>query len=174
MRAGKRNRTFMKSIRAGFLHGCFLLAGHNHCASPNRADQSGRDRASRARLNGNGRFKVHCSNSRRKRDAQRRIHDDRRFARARHTHAARQWQSHFCRNHRRQGSASPAGYQVTLNGNCSLRYLRTQTTPVSLPAVTAPRNPTGTRTCDHHQRRAVHRRCRPHCAISRSMAMSVR
>ena len=43
------------------------------------------------------------------------------------------------------GSASPAGYQITLNGNCSLRYLRTQTAPVSLPAVTAPPQPAGTR-----------------------------
>lgn len=36
------------------------------------------------------------------------------------------------------GSTSPSGYQVTLNGNCSLRYLRTRTTPVSLPTVSAP------------------------------------
>ncbi len=43
------------------------------------------------------------------------------------------------------GSASPAGYQVTLNGSCSLRYLRTRTTPVTLPAVTAPPQPAGTR-----------------------------
>ena len=43
------------------------------------------------------------------------------------------------------GSFSPSGYQVTLNGNCSLHYLRTQTTPVSLPTVSAPPSPTGTR-----------------------------
>ncbi|MBW8863853.1 MAG: cadherin-like domain-containing protein, partial [Verrucomicrobia bacterium] len=43
------------------------------------------------------------------------------------------------------GSTSPSGYQVTLNGSCSLRYLRTRTTPVSLPAVSAPPSPTGTR-----------------------------
>ena len=44
------------------------------------------------------------------------------------------------------GSASPTGYQITLNGNCSLHYLRTRTTPVSLPTVTAPPQPSGTRT----------------------------
>ena len=43
------------------------------------------------------------------------------------------------------GSTSPSGYQVTLNGNCSLRYLRTRTTPVLLPTVPAPSSPTGTR-----------------------------
>ncbi len=43
------------------------------------------------------------------------------------------------------GSTSPTGYQITLNGNCSLRYLRTRTTPVSLPTVSAPPSPTGTR-----------------------------
>jgi VCBS repeat-containing protein len=44
------------------------------------------------------------------------------------------------------GSASPGGYQITFNGNCSLRHLRTRTTPVSLPTVTAPPQPAGTRT----------------------------
>jgi len=44
------------------------------------------------------------------------------------------------------GGATPAGYQITLNGNCSLRYLRTRTTPISLPTVTAPPQPAGTRT----------------------------
>ncbi len=43
------------------------------------------------------------------------------------------------------GGSAPDGYQVTLNGNCSLRYLRTRTTPVFLPTVTAPPQPTGTR-----------------------------
>ena len=43
------------------------------------------------------------------------------------------------------GGTSPTGYQITLNGNCSLRYLRTRTTPVSLPTVTAPPQPAGTR-----------------------------
>jgi len=43
------------------------------------------------------------------------------------------------------GSNSPTGYQVTLNGNCSLHYLRTRTTPVSLPTVNAPPQPAGTR-----------------------------
>jgi hypothetical protein len=43
------------------------------------------------------------------------------------------------------GSTSPSGYQVTLNGNCSLHYLRTRITPVSLPTVSAPPQPTGTR-----------------------------
>ncbi|MGA2853924.1 MAG: Ig-like domain-containing protein, partial [Verrucomicrobiota bacterium] len=43
------------------------------------------------------------------------------------------------------GGTSPTGYQVTLNGNCSLRYLRTRTTPVSLPTVAAPPQPAGTR-----------------------------
>ena len=44
------------------------------------------------------------------------------------------------------GGTSPSGYQITLNGNCSLRYLRTRTTPVSLPTVAAPPQPAGTRT----------------------------
>ena len=43
------------------------------------------------------------------------------------------------------GSASPTGYQVTLNSGCSLRYLRTRTTPISLATVAAPPSPTGTR-----------------------------
>jgi len=43
------------------------------------------------------------------------------------------------------GSASPSGYQITLNSGCSLRYLRTRTTPTTLPAVAAPSAPTGTR-----------------------------
>jgi hypothetical protein len=44
------------------------------------------------------------------------------------------------------GSASPTGYQVTLNGNCSLRYLRTRIAPVTLPTVAAPPSSAGTRT----------------------------
>lgn len=43
------------------------------------------------------------------------------------------------------GSSTPTGYQVTLNGNCSLHYLRTRTTPVSLPTVSTPPQPSGTR-----------------------------
>ena len=43
------------------------------------------------------------------------------------------------------GSPSPTGYQITLNGNCSLNYLRTRINPVSLPTVTAPPQPGGTR-----------------------------
>jgi probable HAF family extracellular repeat protein len=43
------------------------------------------------------------------------------------------------------GSTSPSGYQVILNGNCSLRYLRTRTAPVSLPTVAVPPAPKGTR-----------------------------
>ena len=43
------------------------------------------------------------------------------------------------------GSASPTGYQVMLNGNVTLRYLRTRTTPVTLPTVSAPPSPAGTR-----------------------------
>jgi hypothetical protein len=43
------------------------------------------------------------------------------------------------------GSASPTGYKITLNGGSSLRYLRTRTTPVSLPAVPVPPAPKGTR-----------------------------
>jgi hypothetical protein len=43
------------------------------------------------------------------------------------------------------GSTSPTGYQITLNGNCSLNHLRTRINPVSLPTVTAPPQPTGTR-----------------------------
>ncbi len=44
------------------------------------------------------------------------------------------------------GGTSPAGYQITLNGNCSLNHLRTRINPVSLPTVTAPPQPAGTRT----------------------------
>ena len=43
------------------------------------------------------------------------------------------------------GSASPGGYTVLLNGNCSLNYLRTRTTPVSLPVVPLPPQPGGAR-----------------------------
>jgi hypothetical protein len=43
------------------------------------------------------------------------------------------------------GSTSPTGYQITLNGNCSLNHLRTRINPVSLPAVAAPPQPVGTR-----------------------------
>ena len=43
------------------------------------------------------------------------------------------------------GSVSPSGYCVLLNGNCSLRYLRTRTTPASLPVVPVPPLPAGTR-----------------------------
>lgn len=43
------------------------------------------------------------------------------------------------------GSGTPTGYQVTLNGNCSLHYLRTRTTPATLPTVSAPPQPAGTR-----------------------------
>jgi hypothetical protein len=43
------------------------------------------------------------------------------------------------------GSASPTGYQVTLNGGASLNYLRPRTTPVTLPTVAVPPSPTGTR-----------------------------
>jgi hypothetical protein len=45
------------------------------------------------------------------------------------------------------GSASPSGYTVTLNGNCSLEYLRTRSTPISIPAVAPPPPPAGTRNC---------------------------
>jgi RHS repeat-associated protein len=44
------------------------------------------------------------------------------------------------------GSSTPTGYQVTLNGNCSLHYLRTRTTPVAIPTVSAPPPPGGART----------------------------
>ncbi|HTY87092.1 MAG TPA: M36 family metallopeptidase [Candidatus Acidoferrum sp.] len=43
------------------------------------------------------------------------------------------------------GSALPSGYQVTLNGNCSLKYLRPRTAPIQLPTVAAPPQPVGTR-----------------------------
>jgi len=43
------------------------------------------------------------------------------------------------------GSTSPTGYPITLNSGCSLRYLRTRTTPITLPNVPAPPAPTGTR-----------------------------
>jgi RHS repeat-associated protein len=43
------------------------------------------------------------------------------------------------------GSTSPSGYQVTLNSGCSLNYLRTRTTLASLPTISAPPPPIGTR-----------------------------
>jgi hypothetical protein len=43
------------------------------------------------------------------------------------------------------GGTSPTGHQITLNGNCSLNHLRTRINPVSLPTVTAPPQPVGTR-----------------------------
>jgi hypothetical protein len=43
------------------------------------------------------------------------------------------------------GSTSPTGYQITLNGNCSLNHLRTRINLVTLPTVTAPPQPVGTR-----------------------------
>ncbi len=43
------------------------------------------------------------------------------------------------------GSPQPSGYSVTLNGDSSLRYLRTRINPISMPAVAAPPAPTGTR-----------------------------
>jgi RHS repeat-associated protein len=43
------------------------------------------------------------------------------------------------------GNASPDQYNVILNGNCSLNYLRTRTTPVALPTVTPPPPPSGSR-----------------------------
>jgi hypothetical protein len=43
------------------------------------------------------------------------------------------------------GSATPSNYQVTLNGGSHLGRLRTRTDPVSLPAVTAPSQPAGSR-----------------------------
>ena len=43
------------------------------------------------------------------------------------------------------GSSSPAGYSVSLNGNCSLRYLHTRTAPAALASVSAPAPPAGTR-----------------------------
>ena len=49
------------------------------------------------------------------------------------------------------GNFSPSGYQITFNGTCSLRNLRTRTAPVSLPAVAAPLQPAGTRTVTINQ-----------------------
>ena len=43
------------------------------------------------------------------------------------------------------GGTSPTGYQITLNGNCSLNHLRTRINPVTLPTVAAPPQPAGTR-----------------------------
>jgi hypothetical protein len=43
------------------------------------------------------------------------------------------------------GSASPAGYQVTLNGNASLRHVIRRTDPVTLSQVSTPPPPVGTR-----------------------------
>ncbi len=44
------------------------------------------------------------------------------------------------------GAALPSGYQVTLNGNATLRHVVRRTDPVALPAVDPPPTPTGTRT----------------------------
>ena len=44
------------------------------------------------------------------------------------------------------GSTTPTGWQVRLNGNVNLRYLRTRIDPVALPTVSAPPAPVGTRT----------------------------
>ena len=43
------------------------------------------------------------------------------------------------------GSATPAGYQVTLNGGAALRHVVRRTDPVALPTVGAPASPTGIR-----------------------------
>lgn len=43
------------------------------------------------------------------------------------------------------GSQSPESYPVTLNGSCSLSYVRTRTAPVPLPAVPPPPQPAGSR-----------------------------
>jgi hypothetical protein len=44
------------------------------------------------------------------------------------------------------GSATPTNYQITLNGNATLRNVVRRTNPVSLPAVGAPPGPTGAAT----------------------------
>ena len=49
------------------------------------------------------------------------------------------------------GSSSPSGYQVILDANCTLHYLRTRTTPVTLPTVSRPPSPTGTRSVNVSQ-----------------------
>jgi uncharacterized protein len=43
------------------------------------------------------------------------------------------------------GSATPTGYTITLNGSASLQHIVVHTNPVALPAVSAPPQPTGTR-----------------------------
>lgn len=43
------------------------------------------------------------------------------------------------------GSAAPSNYQITLNGNCSLRHVIRRTNPVDLPTLSAPPMPNGTR-----------------------------
>ena len=43
------------------------------------------------------------------------------------------------------GSVTPTGYTVTINSGSAFNYLRTRTTPTTLPAVSAPPAPTGTR-----------------------------
>jgi len=43
------------------------------------------------------------------------------------------------------GSASPAGYTITLNSGSSIQHIVSRTDPVSLPVVAAPPSPTGTR-----------------------------
>jgi len=44
-----------------------------------------------------------------------------------------------------RGSATPAGYQVTLNGGAALRHVVRRTDPLPLPTVDAPAAPAGTR-----------------------------
>ena len=43
------------------------------------------------------------------------------------------------------GSASPAGYTITLNGGASLRHVVRRTSPVAFPTITPPPLPAGTR-----------------------------
>ncbi|HXC37213.1 MAG TPA: hypothetical protein VNV43_15155, partial [Candidatus Acidoferrales bacterium] len=43
------------------------------------------------------------------------------------------------------GSSSPSNYKIVLDGHCSFNFLRTRTTPVTLPTVSPPPTPVGTR-----------------------------
>ncbi|HEV2331035.1 MAG TPA: LamG-like jellyroll fold domain-containing protein [Verrucomicrobiae bacterium] len=43
------------------------------------------------------------------------------------------------------GSSSPSNYKIILDGHCSFNYLRTRTTPVTLPTVSPPPTPAGKR-----------------------------
>ena len=136
----------MKSIRATVFHGGIFIWLAITTAQAQTAQTNLAVTVRHApSLNGADRLKAPCSNSTARTSPPTAVGHDRRFAGARHAHAVMNGKPAFAGTIAGTGSTSPSGYQVTLNGNCSLHYLRTRTTPVTLPAVPAPPSPTGTR-----------------------------